>query len=101
MILLCTREDLTEQVVPLNTSYMDEDECQRVTTVVHKFFKSFLDTTPWQEVGVMSMRAENILRRNHAVTIGDVRRLLTQALSNQGVFGAGKMVRDEWAGLLR
>lgn len=101
MIVLCTREDLTETIVPLNTSYMDEDECQTVVTVVHKFFKSFLDTTPWPEAGRMSMRAENVLRRHHVVTVGDVRRLLTQALSNQGVFGAGKMVRDEWARLLR
>jgi hypothetical protein len=100
-ILLCTREDLTENVVPLNVTYMDEAECQPIVTLVHKFFKSFLDTTPYQEAGVLSVRAENVLRRYHAQTLGDVRRLLVQALSNQGVFGAGRMVQEEWAGLLR
>ena len=100
-IVLCTREDLDETLVPINVSFLDEDECQSIVTCVHTFFKSFLDTTPYHEAGVISMRADNVLRRNHAKTLGDVRRLLILAMSNQGVCGAGRMVREEWARLLK
>ena len=100
-IVLCTREDLDENLVPINVSFLDEDECKSIVSCVHKFFTSFLDTTPFREAGVLSMRAEKVLVRNHAQTLGDVRRLLVQAMSNQGVFGAGRMVREEWARLLR
>ena len=100
-IVLCTREDLDETLVPINVSFLDEDECQSIVTAAHTFFKSFLDTTPFREAGVLSMRAEKVLVRNHAVTLGDVRQLLVLATSNWGVFGAGRVVREEWAKLLR
>jgi hypothetical protein len=101
--ILCTREDLDDAdvIVPVNVGLMDEDECQNVVLSVRNFFASFLDLRPYRDVGVISVRAENVLRRNHAKTIADVRRLYVQATSSQGVFGAGRMVRDEWASLLR
>lgn len=100
-VVLCTRADLDGNIVPLNTAFLDEEECQTIVMAVRQFFASFLDTTPYQEAGVLSSRAENVLKRHHAHTLGDVRRLLVRAQSNQGVFGAGKMVRDEWEQLLR
>lgn len=100
-IILCTREDLDGDTLPVNVEFLDEEECQRVVVAARNFFASFLDTTPYHAAGVISVRAENVLRRHHCHTRGDVRRLLTAATSSQGVFGAGRMVRDELAALLR
>lgn len=100
-LILCTREDLKEGMIPLDTSYLDEHECTQIVRAIGRFFKPFLDRRPYHSAGLISGRAENILLRQHAVTIGDVARLLIQAKSNQGVPGAGRMVQKEWESLLR
>lgn len=100
-MVLCMREELDGNIASLNNEHLDEEACQDVVVAVLRFFQSFIDTRPYHGEGWLSMRAENVLRRNAATTIGDVRRLLTQACSNQGVLGAGALVRQEWATLLR
>jgi hypothetical protein len=100
-MVICTREDLSESLIPIDTNYLDEEECQQMVALLRSFFASFVDERPYGELGLLSGRAENILRRYHAKTVGDLRRLLTQALSNQGLPGVGTMVREEWAALLR
>lgn len=98
-LILCTRADGDQSILPLEDQ--SEESSQTIVVQVLKFFKQFLDTRPWRELGEMSMRAENILRRNHAETVADVKRLLVQSQSNQGVPGVGALVREEWRTLLR
>lgn len=100
-VVVCTRDDLKDGVVPLDTTYLDEQECVHILRSIGRFFRPFLDRRPYQRVGELSGRAQTILQRQHAKTIGDVARLLVQAKSNQGVPGAGKMVQKEWASLVR
>jgi len=96
-LILCSKSD-SDIAMPLGE--VAEDTAQQIVVSTLNFFKSFLDTRPWADVGELSGRATNVLRRNKATTIADVRRLLTQAQSNQGVFGAGRLVMDEWKRLL-
>ncbi len=100
-IVICTREDLSETILPIDTNYLDEEECQQIVVRLRAFFAPFVDERPYGELGLLSGRAENILRRYRAKTVGDLRRLLTQALSSQGLPGAGLMVQKEWAEVLR
>lgn len=102
-VTLCTREDFEpENVLALNPNDQTEETAQFVVLSVLEFFKSFLDTRPYVEVfDVMSARAHNILVRQGATTVGDVKRMLIRATSNQGVPNAGATVRKEWADLIR
>lgn len=78
-----------------------EESAQQMVVSVLALCRSFLDTRPWGQVGfILSRRAENVLRRNHAQSVSDVRKLLTQAQSHSGVVGAGILVQSEWKRLL-
>lgn len=99
MMRLCELGEIDEQhLFPLG----EQDEASAQLTVVSLlvFFRSFLDQRPWVEVGFLSRRAENILRRERAKSIADVRQCLLKAQSNMGLPGAGRLVQSEWARLL-
>lgn len=97
-LVLCTRED---SMLPLNTDICQEAESQEIVKSVLMFFRSFIDSRPYSDIAPISVRADNVLRQQRASTIGDVKRVLTQISSSQGVPGAGHMVKTELEGLIR
>lgn len=100
MMLLCTPMDLsTGYCQPLPE--LEEEQAKRLVVDLLVFFRTFLDARPWAEIGFLSRRAENVLRRERAITIADVRRCLLKAHSSTGLQGAGALVQREWVRLLR
>jgi hypothetical protein len=94
---LFARED---SYTPVDVDRLTEDQCQDVVASVRQFFREFLDTRPWCEFGDLSFRAKTLLTKQQARTLGDVKRCLMQAMSNQGMPGAGRCVQYEWKRLI-
>lgn len=93
-ITLCEFDDVdTYRDVSLHD--LTEEHAQEVVIATVNYFKEFLDQAPWRDVGYVSRRAENVLVRNQAMTLADVKRILIRATSTQGVQGAGRLVQHE------
>ena len=81
---------------------LTEAQAQDTVRAVSQFFLDFIDEQYWRNVDCfLSKRAENVLRYNTAVTVGDVWRCLLKSQSSSKLAGAGVLVQTEWARLLQ
>lgn len=95
--LFATRDD---QYVPLSEDLTDM-QIDDLLARLHLTFKHFLDRRPAASFFALSVRAQNVMKRNQVSTVGELAKLLTQARSSTGVWGAGRLVQQEWKNLLQ
>src|SRR5262252_7537989 len=99
-LTLCTQQDYADQRLEALPVCPTEADTDLVVTSVYCFFKRILDNRPYGQFGFLTPRAENILRRERAVTIRDVMDCYLKAHAGGGMPGVGKLVLMEWRALL-
>lgn len=78
-VVICASEDIEKGFIrPLHTSQLTEQQAELVVRQVAATFRQLLSDRPWREAfpTMLSVRAENILRRHKAETVGDVAQLM-------------------------
>lgn len=78
-VVICAAEELQKaKFRALDLDRLTEQQAELVVRQVAFTFRLLLSNQPWKEAFpvMLSVRAENVLRRHNAVTVGDVAQLM-------------------------
>lgn len=96
--ILCMSSEINETIRPLPAE-ISEEEARTIVTQVANLMRMLVHEQPWQEALLLSKRAENALRRQPVVTVGDVAHLIMGVSRPGQIKGAGynclKEIRDQ------